>query len=163
LTIRIVALTGVWELHPTKRFATDCLNRSAARGRKSSVSCFAHQKSAEDRNHLLRRQVSTRGRALCGAQIRNVRPVLVRTFRGYKIANGASLCVTSPASRKVPSNGSRRWDNRGGYDQDISIKQQKNGAPCLQLARERARQPRGGSKGHWGDGGRPPDANSVSR
>ena len=96
MTIRIVALTGVWELHPTKRFATDCLNRSAARGRKSSVSCFAHQKSAEDRNHLLRRQVSTRGRALCGAQIRNVRPVLVRTFRGYKIANGASLCVTSP-------------------------------------------------------------------
>ena len=116
LTIRIVALTGVWELHPTKRFATDCLNRSAAHGRKSSVSCFAHKKSAEDRNHLLRRQVSTRGRALCGAQIRNVRPVLVRTFRGYKIANRALLHRVT-----VPSNGSRRWDNRGG-DQDISIK-----------------------------------------
>ena len=112
LTIRIAALTGVWELHPTKRkaprIATIC------RGAKLA-----------------------RGRALCGAQIRNVRPVLVQ------IANRALLHRVT-----VPSNGSRRWDNRGGYGQDISNKQQKNGAQCLQLARERARQPRGDSKGH---------------
>jgi hypothetical protein len=112
LTIRIAAPTGVWELHPTKRFATDCLNRSAARGGSPRSAACTSKKAPRIATICCGAKLA-RGRALCGAQIRNVRPVLVRTFRGYKIANRALLHRVT-----VPSNGSRRWDNRGGYDQE---------------------------------------------
>ena len=115
-------------------------------GQRSSVSCLAHQKSAEDRNHLPRRKLA-RGRALCGAHLRNVRSVLCALSWCHKIARW-SPCVTSLASRSDLQPMVRDAGIVGMVMIKISRSNSRNGVLCLQLARQRARQPTGGSNGH---------------